>query len=201
MVMPIPVPVPLPLDDRLCNALATYTDDGVAPLYRMVPLFNRVVVLRRDGLLALSLLPGDAQANHLRGILRRTDDMEHSFTLWKQSLPGYWPRPDHLFELYSLNKLRETGIFLEDLRQRCWRQLSVVASSHPNGSSGQDHDIGIGKAQYDSSTRKTQSLVDAICASIPLSFEPDNPSSRAPHVAKAILPSSDVNYFSYRLFS
>ena len=190
MVMPIPWPIAFPINDELCNQLTTFIHDRNAVSYRLVPLFNRNTILRRD---ALSML-GQAHvvpltAESISGLLAHLESLDQSFAdWWQQSLPETWSQTNEIDQFLSKNLVRVYHIFAEDLRVRCLRILAMM-------------DGKIRRMEIISSAIKARQAVDEICATMPYDFTPDDPSARAPHVHRIAVPSVESDLVSHLAFS
>lgn len=53
--MPLPQPIPRPVSDEICQSLTTYRSDRHIRAYKLLPLFDRGITLRKR---ALALLYG-----------------------------------------------------------------------------------------------------------------------------------------------
>jgi hypothetical protein len=196
MVMPLPKPIPSPLSDKFTAAMMQFTLDKHYLSYRLIPLLNQGIILRKHALVIMSGLEQNSQPtrsliSRIQNILSRAESLSESFTEWSGSFPNGRPRSEDLYEVHSMNLTRASRIFLEDLRVRCYRALNQLGG-------GDNHKTMDDIAR---SASRTRQAVDEICATLPYDLRSDCPSERVPYVEKTAVPTVEVDRFYHTSFS
>jgi hypothetical protein len=178
----------LPLPDNICKILLKGNFGEHEPSYRLLPLTHRSIALRGSTIEALRTRGDALNQSFFSSLLHRVETLDQELLRWRDELPDYWVRPDHLYELLTFNIFRAHRIFLHDLQIRCHQGLDALT--------GNNNEEKIAR-----NVQTSRELVDEICATAPYEFAADDPHARKEEIEMAIVPKAEVDVFYHMSFS